>query len=713
MAQNAQMTKRKTPQRRNRGSAGKSRGHYRRGGKESRFSRIRDYLRRVWARLKHILAQIVRYLFSRSMLGFVASAGLTFLIMGIVVLIFYASQLPDISGLASAKEQPGIEIVSQDGDMLSRYGQISGRYIPYHHMPIHLVDAVLATEDRRFFSHIGVDPRGIARAMVANIRAGGFVQGGSTITQQLAKNVFLSPDRTFSRKIQELMMAFWLEYAFTKEEILAIYLNRVYLGGGNYGVDAASRYFFDKGVSALSLREAAMIAGLLKAPSRYSPTANMDLAVERAREVLWNMVEANKLSERAALEAIDRLETQGVTVAQRRFGDQRYFADWIVDQLPQYVGTLKDDVVVTTTLNESWQAEAQDALARYLDEETRKQRQVTQGTLLAMRPDGAVVSMIGGLDYEDSQYNRAIQAKRQPGSAFKLFVYLAAMEQGYHPQMRFIDESITVDDWTPGNYSNSYRGEVTLQEALAYSLNTVAVKISQLVGIDMVRNVAKRLGVKSQMPEMPSLALGAMEMSLKEMVAAYAHLANGGRALKPYGIVEVRRKTDDALLYQRSEREDFSNVTVIHPQNVAKMNAMLADVIEDGTAKSAGIGRPAAGKTGTTSAYRDAWFVGYTPQLVTGVWVGNDDASPTANVTGGSIPAMIWRDFMKEAHASLPMRPLPMAKGQEEGRQRLPWQRENDPVKRLPRQGDEYRLERSFWDTLFDGDNVEYRYPNQ
>jgi penicillin-binding protein 1A len=692
---------------------------YRRSGRatvpERQPGLIGRILRRMW-----------RILFSKAMLCVVGSLLFTTMILASIGLIYYARLLPDISGLAAAKEQPGLEILAEDGSHLARYGQISGEYIPYSQLPKALIDAVIATEDRRFFSHIGVDPMGILRAAVVNVTQGSLRQGGSTVTQQLAKNIFLTSERTFSRKIQELMMSFWLEQKFTKEEIIAIYLNRVYFGGGSYGVDAAARYYFDKSVAQLDLVECAMLAGLLKAPSRYNPTSNAELAIGRTEQVIRNMVDAEKITQADGETAIALLGSGTKQFKQEAHDNIRYFSDWVLEQLPEYIGEPTEDVIVHTTLEPKWQEAADAAIAQVMTDQVRKAQRAREVALLAMRPNGAVVSMIGGRDYNLSQYNRATHSKRQPGSAFKLFVYLAAMEQGYFPDMVMVDEPIQIGKWRPGNYKDEYRGAVSIKQALSLSLNTISVKLSQRVGIDAVRNVAKRLGIKSEMSSLPSLALGALEVSLQEMVTAYAHLANNGRAVKPYGIVEVRRKRDNAVLYARTDRDDFSDVTVIAPENVAKMNEMLSGVIGYGTGKGANIGRPAAGKTGTTSNYKDAWFLGYTPNLVAGVWVGNDDARPTAKVTGGSLPARIWQAYMKQSLVEIAAKALPMAyPAQAQAQPALPWLQaapEQDaspqgtqpaaPVPATPA-APSYQLKESFWDTLFDENKVEYDYPNR
>jgi penicillin-binding protein 1A len=678
--------------------------------------------------LRRLLKAVLRTMFSRRALGIYGSLLLTFMLFASIGLIYYARMLPDISGLAAAKEQPGVEILGEGGVHLARYGQISGEYVPYDKLPKHLINAVIATEDRRFFSHMGVDPLGVARAIWVNIAKGRVTQGGSTVTQQLAKNLFLSSDKTFSRKIQELMMAFWLEQKFTKQEIIAIYLNRVYFGGGSYGVDAAARYYFDKSYAQLDLVESAMLAGLLKAPSRYNPTSNTMLAVGRTEQVIHNMMDADKITEIEGTQAIALLKSGTKQFKREAHDDIRYFSDWVLEQLPEYIGEPKEDVVISTTLDPKWQHAAEAAVAAQMTPEIRKANKVQEVAFIGMRPNGAIVSMLGGRDYNVSQYNRATQAKRQPGSAFKLFVYLAAMERGFFPTSRMMDAPVWVGGWNPGNYKDEYKGDVSVKEAFALSLNTVAVRLSQQVGISTVRNVAKRLGIKSPMGALPSLALGSLEVSLQEMVTAYAHLANGGKAVKPYGIVEIRRKADNAILYSRTDKEDYSDVMVIKPDDVAKMNDIMSAVIGYGTGKAAKIGRSAAGKTGTTSDYKDAWFIGYTPTLVAGVWVGNDNATATAKVTGGSIPARIWHDYMLKALADTPATDLPMGYTPPAlTAPTLPWLQGAEAVGEglpsgyqpsVPAAPDaapapaDVKLEKSFWDTLLNDDSVKYDYPS-
>ena len=651
--------------------------------------------------LRMVRVALRRLLWSRSTLAVLLSLMLSAMILIGGVLAYYSMLMPDIAGLAAAKEQAGVEIVGERGVVVARYGEITGRYIPYEQLPPTLVQAVLATEDRRFFDHHGVDWLGIIRAMLTNIRQGRVVQGGSSITQQLAKNVFLSSERSMERKLKELLVAFWLERTFSKQEILAIYLNRVYFGAGNYGVDAAAQFYFNKPVQEIDIVESAMLAGLLKAPSRYNPTADMNLTVGRTTQVLRNMAHAEFITEAQAETHIAALASKEKFFTRPTFGSDRYYADWIYDQLPQYLETIEDDIIVTTSYNSRAQDALQQAVQDVLTPQIRKKRNASQVGGLMMTPQGAVQAMVGGIDYNSSQYNRAVQAKRQPGSAFKLFVYLAAMEKGYMPDMVLLDEPVMVGTWQPGNYSRTYRGAITLTEALAHSVNTIAVKLSQYIGIDTVRRTAKRLGIQSPLEAVPSLALGTAEVSLKEIVTAYAHLANAGRAVAPYGITRITRKKDGKILYQRSNHDYYKEIVVVQPETIAKMNHLLQTVMMDGTARGAQIGRPAAGKTGTTSDYKDAWFVGYTPHMVAGIWVGNDDATRMAKVTGGSLPARIWKQAMQKVHEGIRVASLPTDYGQHA--QPLPWlQAQQTPYLAPDTTGDApFQLERGFWDKLF------------
>jgi len=627
--------------------------------------------------------------------------GLTAIMALWVAWIFY--DLPNIDSLNTFSKVPSIIIKSEDGAIVGSFGDIYGDYIRYSDFPTSLVDAVVATEDRNFFHHFGIDPLGLARATFANIRAGHVVQGGSTITQQVAKNVFLTPERSMTRKLKEMLLAFKLEKRFSKEDILSIYLNRVYLGAGNYGVDAAAHRYFDKSARDMTLSESAIIAGLLKAPSRFAPTSNPTLSRQRAEQVLINMQEAGYLTEQQSIRARNDL-TQTMSARTRTPQSTLYFADWILDQLPEYIGSVQQDIVVTTTLRPAWQAIAEKSISEVMAKEAEA-HDVSQAALLSMTPDGAVRAMIGGTSYAQSQYNRATQALRQPGSAFKIFVYLAGLEDGLTPNSMVDDSPVSVKVsggyWQPKNYTGKYLGNITLKEALTESVNTVSVQIAQQVGLEHVIGVARRLGITSDLDPLPSIALGSTEVSLMELTTAYSHLAARGAIVYPYGITKIDTTAGETLY----ERHMSGNSMALRSDIVGEMNEMLMSVVENGTGKAARIGRPVAGKTGTTSDYRDAWFMGFTPDLVTGVWVGNDDNTPMKKVTGGMIPAQIWHNYMIEALAQTPARSI-STDGDADAT--LPWQKDQPPP--FPEQqkamehpssnNDNVKLGHSFWDKL-------------
>ena len=575
-------------------------------------------------------------------------------IIGGGVLGFFALSLPDTNELTRAERRPSVTVLAADGSLLATFGDLFGQPLTLREMSPYLPKAVIATEDRRFYSHFGVDPIGLLRAAVANLTAGHVVQGGSTITQQLAKNLFLTPERNLPRKIRETLLALWLEHRFTKDEILEIYLNRVYLGAGTYGVDAAAHRYFGKSARHTNLYESAAIAGLLKAPTKFNPTRDREKAAARTARVLANMVEAGIVSESQVASAVKEGTSRPVVAAAR--SGARYFADWIAEQLSDFAGTGSGDLTVTTTLDPVLQAEAEAAIAETIARDGPKAA-VSQGALVAMSPDGAIRAMVGGRDYSGSQFNRATQAQRQPGSAFKPFVYLAGLEAGLRPSDQFVDAPIRIGNWQPRDYTGRYQGEMTLAEGLAQSINTIAVQVAQRAGIRKVIATAHRLGISSDLAPEMSLALGTGEVNLLELVSAYAPFANGGLGVWPHGIAEIR-DSDGKVVFRRTG----SGVgRVMSPELVGTMNEMLSAVIGHGTGRSAALPRPAAGKTGTTQDYRDAWFIGYTADLVTGVWLGNDDDSPANKVTGGSLPALIWRRFMLAATQGMPVRPLPAA----------------------------------------------------
>jgi penicillin-binding protein 1A len=571
-------------------------------------------------------------------------------VMGVVG--YFALTLPPPEELAVPERPANVMVVANDGTVLGNRGETGGEAVRLFELPPYLPQAVIAIEDRRFYSHFGIDPMGLLRAAFVNFTAGGVVQGGSTITQQLAKNLFLKPERTLRRKVQEVLLALWLEHKFSKDQILEMYLNRVYLGGGATGVEAAARTFYGKSARDVSLSEAATIAGLLKAPSRYAPTANPDLAEERAQTVLSAMVEAGFITDQDAKQAL----VSPATVRPQTPGESAgYVADWVWELVPGFVGDLPGDIVVETTIDMRMQDAAERALVTVIDDEG-KARGVSEGALVAMDTSGAVRALIGGRNYVKSQFNRAVKAERQPGSSFKTFVYVAAMEAGLTPDTLRNDAPVSYGNWSPGNYNGKFRGPVTLAEGLKDSINTVAVQLTAELGTERVAAAAHRLGIRSDIPDNLSIALGTAEVTPLELVGAYVPFASGGYGVVPYVIRRIRT-TDGKILY---ERAGDGPGQVLSPQTVGAMNYMMKQTVESGTGRRAGFDAwPAAGKTGTSQEYKNAWFIGYTAYLVAGVWLGNDDGSPTQKVTGGSLPAEVWHEFMAEAHEGLAMADLP------------------------------------------------------
>jgi penicillin-binding protein 1A len=567
-----------------------------------------------------------------------AVAGIWLFIAVSGLVAWYATDLPDISDLDSRARSAGITITAADGAVLATRGDVYGRHVPRSELPQSLIDAVVAVEDRRFYHHFGLDPIGLARAVAVNLRTGRLVQGGSTLTQQIAKNVFLTSARSLKRKVQELLLAFWLERNFSKDELLTIYLNRVYLGAGAYGVDAAARRYFAKPASDLGLAEAAMIAGLPKAPSRYAPTRDLAAARARAAVVLDAMVASGRLD--AAAAAAAKALPATVTGSLGGSGAARYFADWVIDRVPAYVGPITGDLEVRTTLDGAVQRAAEAAVAASRDASAAAR--AGEVALVAMGPDGAVRAMVGGRNYGTSQYNRATQAQRQPGSAFKLAVYAAALEAGISRAALFDDAPIQVEGWQPKNYGDSYRGSLTVTEAFARSSNVIAVQLSERAGRRQVIAAARRLGITAPLTPHPSLALGVAEVSLLELTGAYAVVASGGLGVVPHAIAEIRDR-NGTVLYRRA---GSGLGRVLAPGIAADLDALLRAVVRDGTGRRAALEVPAAGKTGTSQDSRDAWFLGYREGLVAGVWLGNDDGTPMKGVTGGTLPAELWRDFM-------------------------------------------------------------------
>ncbi len=573
-------------------------------------------------------------------------------IAGICLVGYHAAQLPQTSVWAIPDRPPNARIVSVDGELLANRGATGGQAVPLDEISPYVPMAVIAIEDRRFEHHFGIDPLGLARAMTRNIVAGRLVQGGSTLTQQLAKNLFLKPERTIGRKIQEAVLAVWLETRFSKDEILELYLNRVYFGSGATGIDAAARRYFDKPARDLNLFEAATLAGVLKAPSRLSPARDPEAAGERAQLVLAAMRRAGFVSDRETATAL----TQQASGAKRYLtGSEHYVADMVMARLPALIGDMRTDIVIETTIDKRLQGVAGDEIAVALARDGER-LSVGQGALVTLDGDGAIRALVGGREYAASQFNRATDAKRQPGSAFKPFVYLTALEAGRSPGSVRQDAPVRIGKWTPENYDRKYRGPVTLAEALSQSLNTVAAQLVMENGPARVIETARRLGVRSKLAANASIALGTAETTLLELTGAYAALANGGYAVTPY---LVRRVTtaDGEILY---ERDPEAAQQVIAARELGMMNSMLREALEAGTGRAARLGdRPAAGKTGTSQSFRDGWFVGYTADLVTGLWFGNDDGSATNRLTGGGLPAQVWKTVMSAAHEDMPVAALP------------------------------------------------------
>ena len=594
--------------------------------------------------------------------------------------------LPETESIQISR-QPSITFLDKDGRIIASYGDVYGQSIQFSDLPENLINAVIVTEDKSFFSHPGVDFKGVIRAAYTNIKKRRIVQGGSTITQQLAKNLFLTPERSFTRKLHELILSFWLEMRFSKEQILSIYLNRVYLGSGTYGVQAASEKYFNKKVEDLSLYESAVIASLLKAPSKYNPIANFELSKKRASLVLNNMAKNNMISIKEVNKAkFNNTKYSKFTNAPK---STRYFVDWLLPRVKSYVGEIQKDLIVRTTLDVKLQKIAEKSLINV----NSKFESAEQSSLVALDLNGGIIAMIGGTDYGDTQFNRVTQAKRQPGSAFKLFVYLAGLESGFSPNDTIVDSRIDIEGWSPKNYKNEYIGEVTLREAFSKSINTVAVKISETIGRDKVIDVAKSMGITSPILNSPSLALGTSEVTLLELTSAYNVLANNGNGVFSYGIRSIE-DTDGEILFSRKLQ---GTGKVLESSIVGKMTRMMEQTIESGTGRNAKLNRPAAGKTGTSQSLRDAWFIGFTSNIVVGVWFGNDNDSPMKKITGGTAPAILWKDFMTAAHQDITPRGFSYEFDEPEAKKL-----NNDKINRIIKKSKDLEKRKNFFDSIIE-----------
>jgi len=557
-------------------------------------------------------------------------------------MVHLARTLPDLTGLEAAPRAGEVVLLDRNGRTIARRGEVSQDALQAGDLPQNLVDAVLAVEDRRFYGHFGVDLIGTSRAALANLRAGRVVQGGSTITQQLAKNLFLTSERTYTRKAQEMMLALWLERRFTKDEILALYLNRVYFGAGAWGAEAASRRYFGKPADQLSIGEAALLAGLLKAPSRYAPTNDATRASVRATVVLDLMMASGRITE------AQRISAAQVPIRVSRGASSPgagWFADWILPQVRDLAGGYQGDLIVRTTLDVNAQRAAEAALRLGLST-PEMARGASEGALIALDGAGGVAAMVGGSDYERAPFNRAVNAQRQPGSAFKPFVYLTAFEAGYGPEDVFIDAPVQYGDWAPENYNGRYEGEMSLERAFARSSNAVAVQVSEAAGRGWVMRTARRLGIESPLENTHSVALGAYEVSPMELAAAYLPFMNGGRAVEPHAILAIETDAGDVLY----ERERTVGDVVLAGRVLAQMDQLFSASVAYGTSRAAAApGRAVRGKTGTTNDSRDAWFAGWSEGLTAVVWMGNDDFSPTHDAVGGAGPARVFARFIQAA----------------------------------------------------------------
>ncbi len=553
-------------------------------------------------------------------------------------LLFCLLTLPNIDEAINRTRMPSTTIIAENGNEVHSYGTVYSEIITPNELPQYVIDSIVYTEDRRFYSHFGFDVISFTRAMIVNLFAGRFVQGGSTITQQVAKNLFLSNKKTINRKTQELLLSFWLESKFNKEQILTLYLNRVYFGNGAYGIEAAAQKYFQKTSRDLNILEGAILAGMLKAPSRYNPIASKKRALERATIVL-NLMKDNKLLSETDLNRVLNMPIGKEKPAKVKNGI--YFADFAYNEIIDYIGEQETDIYALTTLDQSLQEKAATILKQEIEKAVKNN--VSQGAIVIMSKDGAIKALVGGTDYNKSQFNRATQALRQPGSAFKLFVYLCAISQGYIPDDIIEDKPINIGGWMPKNHDGNTYGKITLKHAFAKSLNLATINLAKQLGIKNIIKIAQTLGITSELKNDLSLSLGTSAVKAIDIATAYATIANGGLRVNPYSIKEIYTN-DGFQLYQRNAD---NNLRIIREDFTIMMKDLLMEVIKTGTGINANINRDAYGKTGTTQDNRDAWFIGFDDNLIGVVWVGNDDNSPMINVYGSGLPAKIWKKLMQ------------------------------------------------------------------
>ncbi len=558
--------------------------------------------------------------------------------------IFVAIARSEISSFEDLKASPNgqmIRVRAADGTVIQSLGPSFGRWLTFRQLPDEMKDAMVAVEDRRYYMHPGIDPIGVARAIYVTGTGGGRLRATSTITQQLARNLYLNNNREWGRKLREAILAMAMETKFSKEQILELYLNKVYFGGGAYGVDAASRRFFDHGAESLNLAEAAIIAGLVKAPSRYSPTADAKAALGRATVVVGVMQDAGMIT---ADEAASVKPAAVKLAAEPPQDSVRYFTDWVLPQLDGMIDETEKPLDVWTTLDLKMQRAATAAIAANAP-------RGTQGALVSIDRDGAVKAMVGGTDYVSSNYNRAVTSVRQPGSAWKLFVYLTALEAGYRPEDKVVDKPVEIDGWKPRNSGGNYAGEITVRTAFAYSKNTVAAQIGEEVGTSSIANMARRFGITTPINTLPSMVLGTSEARVIDMTRAFAAVAAKGRSIQPYGIIKVTTIEGDVIY----NAKPGNSIQLVEPWVAASMTDLMQTAVATGTGRAANIGRPVAGKTGTTSSNKDGWFLGFSSGLTTGVWMGRDNARAVGGLEGGRAPAQAWAAFMRIAVAGRPV----------------------------------------------------------
>ncbi len=572
---------------------------------------------------------------------------LAFMMAGIAAGLMYLKSLPSIDQLAQYEPTLTSQIVSADGELIKTFGAYKYKKVSIHEIPEYMKKAIISIEDKNFYSHDGFDIQALIRSTIKNIKAGKIVQGASTITQQITRILFLSQEKTFTRKFKELILAHRLEKTVTKDKILEMYLNHIYLGEGAYGIAAAADIYFDKKVNELTLAECALLAGLPQAPSVYNPYRNMDLAKKRRAMVINRMLEDGYITKK---EAKETKKSEIVLSENRKINTLKkapYFVDFVIKELKEKAGLDEQEVIqggykIYTTLNYEYQQAAEKSLVNNMKGWGLTESDEQAALLSYDVVSGQVMAYIGGRDYSETQFDRVSLAIRQPGSSFKVFIYITAMEQGLTPFTVYPDIPVQIGDWSPQNYGKKYRIELPLYKALALSSNVVASQLIMDVGVEEVRRTARKMGITTPLEKDPTIALGSSGVKMIELATAYGVLANGGIKVEPYGIEKIETANGRVVYVAKN---DYKRILDI--KTVAYMVEMLKQVVKFGTGAASNIGRPSAGKTGTTDSYRDAWFVGFTPDIVTAVWVGNDNNTPTNKLTGGSLPAVIWRDFMK------------------------------------------------------------------